>query len=217
MSSEWFQVGAQESVARLAEALELPVDRRVVLVVRDELERVCSHWMQRVKGGRDFWSLRSYYERSYKPARMPLSRVMARWIDAEFCPAVISYDYLKAADDFTLKFLRLLYPSIPVSEEWRRFGKNNVSPPSEHVAGYQQLCGVPYGSSIGQRLRQRMSFSTRTKVHDSLCRWSGIMRFLDMGRHGDDMAFVRLDLALLPPINDVHEFMLHPLPADAGR
>lgn len=200
LSSEWFSMAKNEHVEEMTQRWALPTDRTAVALVRDEPSHIRSSWMQSVKMGTIFLSLREYYLRVYKKNRAPLSRKLAAWLNNDFSVVLIAFNDL-SHNDMGLQFDRNLYHRDINEGRWQRAPRVNVSPQPETLDNYRKLSLIlsPMQHLLGRAPILPPAFKQQ---HDRYCRYDWLKRLPGKAVQRD-YEFIRNDLETLESIYDL--------------
>ncbi len=200
LSSEWFSMATTKQLSITLEKWDLPSDRRVLLIYRNEFDHIRSSWLQAIKMGLCFLSLQEYYLQRYKPWRSPISMKVKKWADLGFAVEVMSFDELKTAEnDMTLEILNKLYGIKVDKKLWVNVEASNVSPPRVAVNLYRKL--ITLVKRFYPSLTSNWSEAEYHVAHDKLCRVLAWLPLKDR-RYDEEEANVRHDLEMQPHFYD---------------
>lgn len=202
LSSEQFSPGNSRQIRALAEDLDLPEKRRVLVTLREEFDYVRSRWMQSVKTGRGFESLWEYYCRRYKPGRRPYSERFRGWRDSGFSLIAVRFEDLRAAPDATQTILRKLFNVEVDPARWTTVQNANVSPSPDALSRYQRVA-KPVVAMLGDKRAQAIRPKVYKRIHDRFCNNRLVTSFGTSTEYQAQVSRVKDDLALLPDIDDL--------------
>lgn len=201
ISSEGFTKAREKHLQYIVDNWALPQDRRVVMVLRNELDRIRSQWMQAVKTGHQYLSLKDYYLQVYKPARLTIKQRLAIWESFGFTSCILVYEDLKAHKlDISRAFLEMIYDVRIPEEAWQQVKDANISPSPEFVQSYQGILNLK-PMRHPKRWLERLHPRFRILAHDVLSK-SEALGLSVMSRSCEaDLELIRKDLALLPSLD----------------
>lgn len=198
ISSEGFTQARKRHLQYMVDNWTLPEERRVVLVLRNELDRIRSQWMQAVKTGHQYLSLRDYYLQVYKPGRLTVKQRLAIWESFGFASCVLRYEDLKTHEsDISRAFLENIY-DVKISESvWKKVKDANISPSPEFVQSYQGILNLESWRWAKCWLERRHP-RFRMLAHNMLSKSEALGLSIMRQPCEADLELIQQDLALLP-------------------
>lgn len=198
LSSEVFHLANESQINKLVTTWNLPVDRKVVVTVRDEIDYIRSYWTQAVKTGAHIIPLRDYYFNVYKPKRVTVNELLKRWECQGFEPVVIDYNELKAGNDITTSFLGHFLSGGINTARWKNVGDRNVSPDINFVYKYQSVMSKLKRTRVGSYYINSRTAQQMQKFHYNMAKVFP-SALLAKNTLLSDLEAIKDDLAELPP------------------
>jgi len=204
LSSEGFTMAGPKHIQYIVDNWKLPENRRVVLVIRDELARLRSQWMQAVKTGHQYCSFKDYYLNFYKKGRSTVTQKVAIWEKFGFTPCVLRYEDLKASEkNMTAAFLESIYDIDIPMENWVQKKNANVSPAPAFVDCYQKFINrVLVFDKATDLVKEKLHPRYRRAVHNAFSTSKFFQPFVKDDRYLADLEFVKNSLQTLPAFDD---------------